>query len=219
MPMAASPLGSRLPCRGITSVPERGERLFADIEDRLRHLAEPLGEPREGDWLAEHEEKGQTFRQYLSANPVRRDGNLNSIRLCLIGEFDEAQGQIIDLTREYLGLFFDVPVVVRRRLPLSDISATARRRHPEWGVRQLLTAYILREVLEPDVPDDALAYVALTARDLWPGRGWNFVFGQANLRRRVGVFSIHRNGYPGKSEAALRLCLRRALLIAAHETG
>lgn len=201
------------------SVSEREERLFAEIEDRLHHLAEPLGEPREGDWLVEHEEKGQTFRQYLSANPVRRDGILNSIHLCLVGEFDETQSQIIDLTREYLGLFFDVPVVIGRRIPLSDIPATARRRHPEWGIKQLLTTFILREVLKPDVPDDALAYLALTARDLWPGRGWNFVFGQANLRRRVGVWSIHRNGWPGKGSEAFRLCLRRTLMIAAHETG
>src|SRR5262249_9276358 len=108
---------------------------------------------------------------------------------------------------------------VRRRVPLSDIPARARRRHPAWGVKQLLSTFILREILEPDVPDDALAYLALTARDLWPGPGWNFVFGQANLRRRVGVWSIHRNGWPGKNAEAFQLCLRRALLIAAHETG
>lgn len=198
---------------------DRQENLFPEIEDRLRPLALPLAEPEAGDWLAEHEEKGQTFCQYLSANPVRRDLTLNSIHFCLVGEFDEVQGQIIDLTQEYLGLFFDVPVVVRRHVPLSDIPARARRKHPEWGVKQLLTTFILREVLEQDVPDDALAYLALTARDLWPGKGWNFVFGQANLRRRVGVWSIHRNGWPGKGGEAFRLCLRRTLLIAAHETG
>jgi hypothetical protein len=87
-------------------------------------------------------------------------------------------------------------VQVRRRVPLSDIPARGRRRHAEWGGKQFLTTFILREILEPNVPDDALAYLAFTARDLWPGRGWNFVFGQGNLRRRVGVWSIHRNGWP-----------------------
>jgi archaemetzincin len=144
---------------------------------------------------------------------------LNTIHLCLIGEFDEFQHRVIDLTREYLCLFFDVPVQIHRRVPLSDIPARARRRHPEWGVKQILSGFILREVLEPDMPNDALAYLALTARDLWPGKGWNFVFGQANLRRRVGVWSIHRNGWPGKGDEAFRLCLRRTLQIAAHETG
>jgi archaemetzincin len=200
-------------------VDDHQENQFPDLEPRLARLAEPLAEPQAGDWLAEHEEKGQTFRQYLSANPVRRDETLNTIHLCLVGDFDEHQQRVIDLTRDYLGIYLDVPVLVRRRLPLSDIPARARRKHPEWGVKQLLTTFLLREVLEPDVPDDALAYLGLTARDLWPGKGWNFVFGQANLRKRIGVWSIHRNGWPGKGEEAFRLCLRRTLMTASHETG
>jgi archaemetzincin len=60
----------------------------------------------------------------------------------------------------------------------------------------VLSTYILREVLEPERPADALAYLALTASDLWPRKGWNFVFGQANLRKRVGVWSLYRNGDP-----------------------
>jgi hypothetical protein len=56
-------------------VADQQENLYPDLEARLAHLAEPLGEPQEGDLLAEHREKGQTFRQYLSSNPVRRDGD------------------------------------------------------------------------------------------------------------------------------------------------
>ncbi len=196
-----------------------GENLYPEIEDRLRSLARPLGQVREGDWLAEHREKGQTFRQYLSANPVRRDQELKVIYLCLVGEFDGPQQQIVDLTCEYLGLFFDVPVQVRCRVPIWDIPDRAKRKHPEWGDKQLLSTFIMHEVLEPDRPDDALAYLALTSRDLWPGDGWNFVFGEANFRRRIGVWSLYRNGYPGKGEEAFRLCLRRTLMTATHETG
>lgn len=82
-----------------------------------------------------------------------------------------------------------------------------------------MTRFLLHDLLEPNRPEEALAYLALTARDLWPGGPWNFVFGEASFHRRVGVWSIYRNGYPGKSEAAFRLCLRRTLHIAAHETG
>ena len=56
-------------------------------------------------------------------------------------------------------------------------------------------------------------------RGVSPGGGWNFVFGQANLRRRVGVWSLYRNGFPGPTPGTFRLCLRRTLKIAAHETG
>jgi len=59
----------------------------------------------------------------------------------------------------------------------------------------------------------------LTSTDLWPGEGWNFVFGQASLLDRVGVWSFHRNGDPRQSAASYRLCLKRTLKTAAHETG
>jgi archaemetzincin len=195
------------------------EEDYPQIEEKLRPLAEPLERPRAGDWLSEHHEKGQTFRQYLAARPVRRDSELTTIYLCLVGTFDATQQSVLDLTREYLGLFFDAPVVVRRTVPTSDLPAHAKRKHPEWGDRQLLSSYILDSLLLPDRPDDALAYLALTARDLWPGEGWNFVFGEAKLRDRVGVWSIYRNGHPAKSAESFRLCLRRTMMTAAHETG
>ncbi len=133
------------------------ENTFPEVEDRLGSRAEPLEVPAPGDWLAEHVEKGQTFRQYLAANQVRRSAELSTIYLCLVGEFDGPQQSVADRTAEYLGLFFDAPVVTRRRVPISDIPARARRKHPQWGDRQLLSPYLLDELLEPDRPDDALA--------------------------------------------------------------
>jgi archaemetzincin len=196
-----------------------GERFYAEVEERLRPLAAPLAEPEVGDWLAEHPEPGQTFAEYLAADPVRRGPDRSTLYLCLLGDFTAPQERILERTREFLGLFFDVPVQVRRRVPLADVPVRARRTHPAWGDHQVLSTYVLRRLLRPDRPDDALAYLALTASDLWPGRGWNFVFGQANLRQRVGVWSIYRNGDPGASAAAFGLCLRRTLATATHETG
>ncbi|UCE07471.1 MAG: hypothetical protein JSW07_05400, partial [bacterium] len=49
--------------------------------------------------------------------------------------------------------------------------------------------------------------------------GWNFVFGQASLYDRVGVWSIYRNGDPDESEAMFRLCLLRTIKTAVHEIG
>ena len=78
---------------------------------------------------------------------------------------------------------------------------------------------MLNDVLKPRLPDDGAAIIALTAMDLWPGKGWNFVFGQASLKARVGVWSMSRFGDPEKSEEAFRLCLLRTLKVATHETG
>jgi archaemetzincin len=190
---------------------------YPDLERQLRTLADPLPPPRPGDWLAEYPEPGQTFAEYLEALPVRKSDDLHTIYLCLVGDFTEAQRRIFALTEDYLALFFDCPVKVQRQIALASIPARARRTHPSWGDPQVLTGYILHEVLEPERHADALAYLALTASDLWPGRGWNFVFGQANRRQRTGVWSVYRNGNPGEGKAAFRLCLRRALGTASHE--
>jgi archaemetzincin len=192
---------------------------YPELETNLRPLADPLPPPRRGDWLAEHAEPGQTFDEYLAAGPVRRSDRLHTIYLCLVGDFSESQRRVLDLTQEYVSVFFDAPVKVQRQIALASIPARARRTHPSWGDKQVLTRYIVHEILEPERPANALAYLALTASDLWPGKGWNFVFGQANLRKRTGVWSIYRNGDPGESESAFRLGLRRTLGTSSHELG
>jgi archaemetzincin len=187
---------------------------YPELERQLRPLVDPLPPSRPGDWLAEHPEPGQTFAEYLEARPVRKGDDRHTIYLCLVRDFSEARRRILALTQDYLSVFFDCPVTVRRQIALDSIPARARRTHPSWGDEQVLTGYILHEILEPERPADALAYLALTASDLWPGRGWNFVFGEANLRQRTGVWSVYRNGDPGED---FTLCLRRALGTASHE--
>jgi archaemetzincin len=187
---------------------------YPELESKLRPLAEPLPPPRPGDWLAGHDEPGQTFAEFQEAQPVRKSDKLHTIYLCLVGDFSEAQRRILDLTQDYLAVFFDSPVKVNRQVALDSTPARARRTHPSWGDPQVFTGYILHEVLEPERPADALAYLALTACDLWPGRGWSFVFGEANLPQRTGVWSIYRNGDPGED---FTLCLRRTLGTASHE--
>ncbi len=78
---------------------------------------------------------------------------------------------------------------------------------------------MLTQVLRPRLPEDAAAYIAFTSADLWPGEGWNFVFGQASLRDRVGVWSIYRNGDPEAGPDEFRLCLVRTMKTGGHELG
>lgn len=192
---------------------------FAELETKLAPITEKLGPPKPGDWLDRHKEPGQTFKEYLEAQPVRRSKQLTTIYICLIGEFTPKQREVLDLTTEYMALYFDAPVKVRTTLPLDQVPASAKRVHPSWGDKQILTGHVLDRVLKPDRPADALAYLAFTAGDLWPGEGWNFVYGQASLSERVGVWSMYRNGDPAGGEEAFRLCLKRTIGTAAHETG
>jgi hypothetical protein len=98
---------------------------YLELEEKLRPLADPLPRPRPGDWLAEHDEPGQTFAEYLDARPVRKSDKLHTIYLCLVGEFTEAQRRILDLTQGYLTIFFDCPVQLQRHIALASIPKAA----------------------------------------------------------------------------------------------
>ncbi len=216
---------------GITSAaPRPASADAAAIAELHRVIAslEPLHRdkrrPGPDDWLATHNEGGQTFDAYRKDEPVVVDltagpGKRNTLYIQPLGELTESQTQVVKLTASYMHRFFGVPVKLSRRLPLSLIPASARRTQPSSGGRQILTSHVLDEVLLPRLPDDAAAYISFTASDLWPGKGWNFVFGQASLTERVGIWSVHRYGDPDQSEAAYRLMLLRTLKVAVHETG
>jgi len=196
------------------------EKLYLPIQFRkLLPLHTKLGRPQPGDWLDQHHEPGQTYRQYIHGQPIRPDRQRRIIYIQPLGDFTKTQRKIVELSAEFMGLYFELPVKIHRDIPLSEIPEKARRKHPSWGMDQILSTYVLSDVLAPRLPDDAVAYIAFTASDLWPGEGWNFVFGQASLRGRVGVWSIYRNGDPDKDDATFRLCLRRTLQTATHETG
>ncbi len=198
--------------------PEKVQALPAKFR-KLTPLHQKLGKPRPGDWLTVHPEPGQTYRQYLRGRPVKPDGRRRVIYVQPLGDFDRTQRKIINLTAEFMGIYFDLPVKIRNELPLSVIPEKARRTHPTWGDKQILSTYVLHEVLQPNLPQDACVLIAFTTSDLWPGEDWNFVFGQASLRQRVGVWSIYRNGDPRQDDRAFGICLRRTIKTATHETG
>lgn len=186
---------------------------------KLRPLHTKLGKPRPGDWLARFHEPGQTFAQYRRCRPVLPTGARRVIYIQPLGRFTKAQRKVVTLTADYLGRHFNLPVKTNNDLALSVIPAKARRTHPRWGDKQILSTYVLDDVLRPRLPKDAFGMIALTSSDLWPGKGWNFVFGQASLRQRVGVWSMYRYGDPNKGRQELRRVLLRTIKTAAHELG
>ena len=186
---------------------------------QLRPLHEKLGKPLPGQWLDTHKEKGQIFSQYVRIRPNVLTPRRNKLYIQPIGTFSKSQQEIIKLSGEFLAIYHQCESVVLDSIEASTIPESARRIHPSWGVEQWLTSYILEDVLTPALPADAFASLAFTEADLWPGDGWNFVFGYASFRDRVGVWSTSRFGDPSESEAAFKLCLRRAIKLATHETG
>ena len=157
--------------------------------------------------------------QFIPIPRHRRAAGSRTIYIVLLGDFSPEQKSVLAITQEYLSVFFQTPVKVLRELPLDIIPDDARRVHPEWGTRQVSSRYVLDELLKPERPDDALAYLCFTSSDLFSNATHNFVLGEAQTWERLGVWSIYRNGDPAESEEAFRQCLRRTMHIATHETG
>lgn len=184
----------------------------------LKHLAEldvDLGKPQPGEWLYGRAEPGQTFAQYKTAEPVR-PGNLRRIiYLQPIGEFTAVQDSVIQYTAEYLSIFFGLETRIQQAL--SDDSIPGRA-HAD-GQPQLYTPHILDKILSPALPEDAVVLMAVTAKDLYPGASWNFVFGQARLKHRVGVSSIFRFTIGEMDSLNYPICLDRLIKTSSHEIG
>jgi len=88
------------------------------------------------------------------------------------------------------------------------------------GGRQLLTGDVL-DLLRANLPDHAFCLTGVTMEDLYPGPGWNYVFGQASLRDRVAVYSFARYlpEFWGEPPGEPTLVLRRSYKVLAHETA
>lgn len=69
-----------------------------------------------------------------------------------------------------------------------DIIITSRI---SYGAQQLLTTDIL-DILDLIKPSDALLVLGITMIDLYPKESWNFVMGEADQARKIGVFSFAR---------------------------
>jgi archaemetzincin len=188
-------------------------------KSRLAPLHQRMKPPQPGDWLAEHKESGQTFEQYLQKNSRPRVIGFSRIAIVPLGETSPLHQKIVERSGQYLTANFGLPVEILPTVSIDTIPDEARRDALLGFGEQLQTSYILEDVLPPIRPDDALAVLAMTAHDLWPGKGWNFVFGQASVSERVGVWSLARYGDPAESEDAYRLALERTIKVALHETG
>lgn len=189
---------------------------YRDQMQKIRPLFVKKRKPGAMDWLAEHKEAGQTFEQYITINPNRPTAERTKIYLQPIGAFTKEQTEVVKVLQTFTQIVYGLEVKMLAAQGVDHFPANAQRRNTETKQRQLLTTHILYEILKPNRPKDAVAVLALTNEDLWPGEGWNFVFGQATLAERVGVWSTARMGDPVKEAA---LFLRRVLQVAVHETG
>ncbi|MGH9946611.1 MAG: archaemetzincin [Pyrinomonadaceae bacterium] len=187
---------------------------------RLKDAIVPFYRPmtvENGDWLDTQKEPGETFEEYIASNPTLPTAERRTIYIQPIGTFTAKQREAIRLTAEYMRAFYNLPVKLNADRQLGNVPNDKKRESGYPKRTQIRTQYFLDDVLPKLLKDDTAALIAFTNYDLYPGDTWAFVFGQATLQNRVGVWSLHRlselsRNYPNA-------LLDRTLKIAMHETG
>jgi len=178
----------------------------------------PLAAPGPDDWLSNHPEEGQSFDAFLHSGPHRPDARRRKLYLQPLGAFAPGKSPPLERLEAFASAFFALDVSV---LPMLDraLSAVTERQNPHTRNRQLLTTDILA-LLRQRLPQDAYALLGITMDDLYPDPSWNFVFGQASLRGRVGVYSFARYDprfYQEEANDSEQLLLQRSCKVLAHE--
>lgn len=191
------------------------EELRADMK-KIAPFFKKMGPAGKDDWLSNNQESGETFDAYVRGTPVLPTAERRTIYIQPIGNFTAQQSQVIETTTEYIGAFYGLPVKSLAAKPSPGTLLSPDQRMIDYPAhRQILTGYILDKMLKPALPRDAAALIAFTNEDLYPESSMHFVFGQASLEHRVGVWSLYRL----QSKAAFPLFLERTMKIAVHETG
>jgi archaemetzincin len=182
---------------------------------------EPIPTPRSDDWLAAHDEFGQTFDQFKAEAWNKPDGARRRIYLQPLGEFSAGRSPSQQTLKEYASVFFAVETETLPAVPV-PVQAFTPRVNAKTNKRQILTTDVL-SFLKENLPYDAFCVLAITMEDLYPEPLWDFVFGEASLSDRVGVCSFAR--YDPMFYGQLRrpdyqtLLLRRACKVLVHETA
>jgi archaemetzincin len=183
---------------------------------------EKMRQPQPGEWLHRFHERGQTFEEYVSCEPTTRTKERSRIVILPIGPFTENQKQILSTLCEFTQIFFDCPTEIVDGIDLPNAHFRVR----SWAGKtwkQYLTGYFLYEVLPKKLPSDAICCLGITMVDLYPEESWNYVFGEATPRERVGIYSLVRyfGAFWGEKETPQSQvqALRRSCKTLSHEIG
>ncbi len=208
------------------------------VDDRTDVLPEyvgvtghaPLPPSVGGDWRSGpgRDELPQSFGEYRDSRPVRATAARGTIVLQPLtdpggtGDSHADWTDTYECLRRFCAAFFACPVELGPPIELLARNVRVRTEGTRaW--RQHHAGTVMDKLLLRRLPRHAICYLGITIEDLYPRSDWNYVFGQAYLAERVGVYSLARYQpqFWGERDSpdARKLALLRALKVLAHETG
>ncbi|CAF0891876.1 unnamed protein product [Adineta steineri] len=163
------------------------------VTNGIEQSFEPVPQPGGGDWLAQHNEKGQTMQSFKKSSiKAIPHGTHKTIYIQPVGSFDHPRAPPLDVIVEFAKIFFSGCVV--ELLPTVDFTKDMRKREFD-GRTQYLTDgfhnYLVRTRSRRDTKRELLC-VAVTMADIYPDEDWSFVYGEARTKEGVGVYSFVR---------------------------
>eukprot|EP00756_Hemistasia_phaeocysticola_P011117 Hpha_TRINITY_DN15090_c0_g1::TRINITY_DN15090_c0_g1_i1::g.123353::m.123353/K06974/amzA, AMZ2, AMZ1; archaemetzincin len=181
-------------------------------------LFAPL-QPKSGDWLREHQERGQGVVSFLR-RPLRAQphSTFQTVVIQPVGEHQKLHEVLPPLTA-WISAYYCLNVEVAPTVTFEEIARdVAVREHPDYG-RQLHASKVIDFAKKRVSANRALsrtccAVVALTMEDLYPRDAWNFVFGLARGSESAAVVSLVR--YMEDDRCSI---LHRACKVLTHELG
>ena len=217
--MNFKPPGEKERLKAIGSLSELSETLKSAFKEGSDF--EPVPIPAPGDWLYEHPESGQAFTDFVNSNPNKPDKKRNRIYLQPLGDFPKERSPSLEKLKDYASTYFFLEVEILPPLDIKESMLTVRI-NPYTGTRQILTTDILN-ILKKNLPERAFCLIAITMEDLYPHPSWNFVFGQASLVGRVGIYSFARYDptfyREERGKDYKKILLWRSCKVLVHEIG
>lgn len=195
------------------------KKLFSD-----NRMFGPIPEPLPFDWLSVHHEQGQTFDEFRKLNPQKlKPGSV--IYLQPFGKFPADASPPVESIRQFVQAYFQLETRVLKPTAFATERIDSRV-NPNTKKRQYLTLDI-HKVLAEKKPTDAYAVLGLTMEDITnkssSGKWWNYVFGQADMKQKVAVYSFARFDprFFGRERPRdfQKQLLRSTCATIAHETG
>jgi len=196
-----------------------GQRTYTALEHcyQLKDLTKKKAAIQPGDWRESYTEIHEPYKAYIARNPTSATAERTKLYVVRLGDFDQKGKEIFDVTKSHLASFFQIEV--EELAPISESTIAKKYKRNNTYGEQIATPILLDSLLPSLLPDSGFALIAFSINDLYPNEEWNYVFGQASLQNRVGVWSMARLGDYNLSTASYNQCLLRTIKVATHETG
>ncbi|CAF1473735.1 unnamed protein product [Rotaria magnacalcarata] len=201
------------------------------VKHKVDESFQPVPTPRSGDWLRQHQEKGQTLKSFeRTMSKAIPHATFKTIYIQPVGSFNHLRAAPLDVITEFSRVFFagcEVEV-----LPAIDFTNSMSHRDNSGVVQYRTDGFynLLAETRDKRDKRRELLCVAVTMADIYPDDKWNFVYGQASPLDGFGVYSFARldplffkssnklNNTPLTDEHRI-IIRRRCVKILLHEVG